>query len=204
MTQILSMTMWMKRKNPLLFVRLISKLISLANKRSLQELVHEDTRLRKKADVCVDVCDHDYNPTQQTCNKVHNRRHPNKSERKIVLEMTNGQCFYQHDSTNCHVKLRLESGFKNTMEVDHRWPFASGGYDGLKNWVPVCSNCNRGRGGKFQKDETQFCIDEDGENHCRGLSDAHFKQLDAGVPEIQSLSEFKKVVKRFVNNRLEH
>ena len=61
-----------------------------------------------------------------------------------------GKCFY------CRKKIVIESGFDNSCDVDHFFPFVLKRL-GLKqinqvwNLVLTCKECNRGTGGKFEK-----------------------------------------------------
>ncbi|MFB9578890.1 HNH endonuclease [Streptomyces yanii] len=50
-----------------------------------------------------------------------------------VLTANNGVCAYCHEAS---------------QTMDHVIPFSDGGADELKNLVPVCHGCNRGKGGK--------------------------------------------------------
>lgn len=63
------------------------------------------------------------------------RRRLTKSERKKILEKTNGHCAY------CGCKLAY-----NEMQIDHVTPLHNGGEDTESNMLPACRSCNHYKG----------------------------------------------------------
>eukprot|EP00121_Abeoforma_whisleri_P002488 Awhi_evm2s2232 len=105
---------------------------------------------RIRAVECKSICDHENrsSPRQSLpCYLQHERRtrtargcgEINDPEvRNKVLAMFKGRCIMGLKYNNkCVNKLTL-----STLEVDHVYPFSRGGYDGLKNWAPICRSCN--------------------------------------------------------------
>lgn len=111
--------------------------------------------LRPKAIKCKDACDHVPNRGGKSCYELHERRSQirNMSTREEVLAKTGGECYAQIDG-ECQVYLTTEPNHKNTLRVDHVYPFSSGGYDGMANWWPLCEHCNAV---KKQRDGDEFC-----------------------------------------------
>jgi len=61
--------------------------------------------------------------------------------------MCGGGCAY------CKTQATL-----NELEFDHFIPINSGGKTEPSNMLPACKKCNRGRGGKFDKDPYQWLM----------------------------------------------
>eukprot|EP00943_MAST-04B_sp_MAST-4B-sp1_P000161 g161.t1 len=103
-----------------------------------------------RATGCQTPCDHPnrmYPRKQLPCNRQHGRRLASARGsgeindpliRAQVLKMNNGHCI-MGSGYNSKCAGRLSSA---TLEVDHIHPFSRGGYDGLKNWGPICRSCN--------------------------------------------------------------
>jgi 5-methylcytosine-specific restriction endonuclease McrA len=51
------------------------------------------------------------------------------------------------------------------LEFDHFIPINSGGKTEVSNMLPACKNCNRGRGGKFDKDPYQWLVERFGQKY---------------------------------------
>lgn len=68
------------------------------------------------------------------------RRKPiSASMKKEVWAKTGGRCHF------CARKIKLSAkiGERGRWHVDHIYPKALGGKDGLDNYLPICKQCNR-------------------------------------------------------------
>lgn len=70
---------------------------------------------------------------------------PNDEEN--IYRLCDNSCAY------CKTPIAFEN-----IEFDHFVPIKLGGYTETKNMLPACKNCNRGRGGKFDKDPYQWLM----------------------------------------------
>jgi 5-methylcytosine-specific restriction endonuclease McrA len=64
-----------------------------------------------------------------------------------IYELCNKSCAY------CKTPITFDG-----LEFDHFIPINSGGMTEPKNMLPACVSCNRGRGGKFDKDPYQWLM----------------------------------------------
>lgn len=68
-----------------------------------------------------------------------------------VYQMCGSCCMY------CKTPAKLEE-----LEFDHFIPINRGGKTESSNMIPACKKCNRGRGGKFDKDPYQWLMERFG------------------------------------------
>lgn len=74
-----------------------------------------------------------------------------QSDETRVYAICNNSCAY------CKTPIALAN-----VEFDHFIPVKRGGLTEPKNMLPSCSQCNRGRGGKFNKDPYQWLMQKFG------------------------------------------
>jgi hypothetical protein len=120
----------------------------------------EKGRTRPKAGLCKTICDHSnrtYTRKKLPCYQQHKRRTgkgnggtDDPEIRMTVWEMANGKCMMgKKYNPKCPGYIPSDGRF----EIDHIQPYSRGGYDGLKNFGLICSNCNKKKGNRSMTKE---------------------------------------------------
>lgn len=97
-------------------------------------------------------------PSNNKGRKPWNTRKHNSKRKEIFIS------WEQSDETRVYTLCNNSCAYCKTpiafadVEFDHFIPVKCGGYTEPKNMLPSCSQCNRGRGGKFNKDPYQWLM----------------------------------------------
>jgi 5-methylcytosine-specific restriction endonuclease McrA len=100
-----------------------------------------------------------------TMRKVYAKRRDNyikfeRSDMEHVYSLCNNSCAY------CETEARFVE-----LEFDHFIPIKLGGKTEPSNMLPACPNCNRGRGGKFDREPREWILWRFGEKNGQEIYD---------------------------------